>query len=58
MSRSLCRTVCTVATIPGDKEPRPLGAQIHATKPNEILQFDFLYIVLSRDSTYYFVGMT
>jgi hypothetical protein len=54
----LCRTVCTVATIPGDKEPRPLGAQIHATKPNEILQFDFLYIVLSRDSTYYFVGMT
>jgi Integrase zinc binding domain len=26
-----------VATIPGDKVPRPLGTQLHATKPNEIL---------------------
>jgi hypothetical protein len=38
-----------VATIPGDKVPRPLGTQLHATKPNEILHFDFLYIGLSRD---------
>jgi Integrase zinc binding domain len=37
-----------VATIPGDKVPRPLGMQLHATKPNEILHFDFLYIGLSR----------
>jgi hypothetical protein len=33
-----------VATIPGDKVPRPLSTQLHATKPNEILHFDFLYI--------------
>jgi hypothetical protein len=37
-----------VATIPGDKVPRPLGTQIYAIKPNEILPFDFLYIGLSR----------
>jgi Integrase zinc binding domain len=36
-----------VATIPGDKEPRSLGTQLHATNPNEILHFDFLYIGLS-----------
>jgi Integrase zinc binding domain len=42
----------SVAIIPGDKVPRPLGTQIHATKPNEILHFDFLYIGLSRDGKY------
>jgi Integrase zinc binding domain len=36
-----------VAALPGDKVPRPLGTQLHATKPNEILHFDFLYIGLS-----------
>jgi hypothetical protein len=37
-----------VATIPGEKVRRPLGTQLHATKPNEILHFDFLYIGLSK----------
>jgi hypothetical protein len=37
------------ATIPGYKVPRPLGPQLHAIKPNEILHFDILYIGLSRD---------
>jgi hypothetical protein len=32
--------------------PHPLGTQLHATKPNEILPFDFLYIWLSRDGKY------
>jgi hypothetical protein len=41
-----------VATIPGDKVPRPLGTQLHATKPNKILCFEFLYIGLSRDGKY------
>jgi hypothetical protein len=41
-----------VATIPGHKVPRPLGPQLLATKPNEILHFDFLYIGLSRDVKY------
>jgi hypothetical protein len=36
-----------VATIPGNKVPRPMGTQLHATKLNEILNFDFLYIGLS-----------
>jgi Integrase core domain len=44
-----------VATIPGDKVPRPLGMPLIATKPNEILHFDFLYICLSRDGKYQYV---
>jgi hypothetical protein len=36
-----------VATIPGDKVPRPLGTQLHTTKTNEILHFG-----LSRDGKY------
>jgi Integrase core domain len=44
-----------VATIPGDKVPRPLGTQLHATKPNEILHFDFLNIGLSRDGKYQYL---
>jgi Integrase core domain/Integrase zinc binding domain len=41
-----------IATFLGDKVPRPLGTQLHATKPNEILHFDFVYIGLSRDGKY------
>jgi Integrase zinc binding domain/Integrase core domain len=44
-----------VATIPGDKVLRPLGTQLHAPKPNEILHFDFLYIGLSRDGKYQYL---
>jgi hypothetical protein len=49
-----------VATIPGDKVPCPLGTQLHAAKPNEILHFDFLYfdflyIGLSRDGKYQYL---
>jgi hypothetical protein len=44
-----------VATVPGDKVPCPLGTQLHATKPNEILHFDFLYIGLSRDGMYQYL---
>jgi hypothetical protein len=44
-----------VATIPKDKVPRPLGTQLHATKPNEILYFDFLYIELSQDVKYQYL---
>jgi transposase InsO family protein len=35
--------------------PRPLGTQLHATKLNEILHFDFLYIALSRDGKYQYL---
>jgi Integrase zinc binding domain len=44
-----------VATIPEDKVPRPLGTQLHATKPKEILHFDSLYIGLSRDEKYQYL---
>jgi hypothetical protein len=33
-----------VATIPGDKVAIPLYTQLHASEPNDILHFDFLYI--------------
>jgi hypothetical protein len=41
-----------VATISGKIVPLPLGTQLNATKPNETLDFDFLYIELSRDGKY------
>jgi Integrase core domain/Integrase zinc binding domain len=44
-----------VATIPGDKVSHPLGTQLHATKPNEILHFDFLHIGLSGDGKYQYL---
>jgi hypothetical protein len=44
-----------VATIPDDVVSRPLGTQLHATKLNEILHFDFLYIGLSRDWKYQYL---
>jgi hypothetical protein len=44
-----------IATIPGDKVPRTLGTQLHATKPNEILHFDYLRIGLSRDGKYHYL---
>jgi hypothetical protein len=44
-----------VATIPGDRVPLLLSLQLHATKSNEILHFDFLYIGLSRDGKYQYL---
>jgi Integrase zinc binding domain len=44
-----------VATVHGEKVPRPLGTKLHAIKPNEILHFHFLYIVLSRDGKYQYL---
>jgi Integrase zinc binding domain len=44
-----------VATFPEDKMPRPMDTQLHATKRNEILHFDFLYIGLSRDGKYQYL---
>jgi hypothetical protein len=46
-----------VATIPGGKVQRPLGTQLHATKPKEILHFDFLYIGFSRDGKYQYLQL-
>jgi transposase InsO family protein len=44
------------ATIPGDKVPRPLGAQFNATpRHNEILHFNFLYVGLSSDGKYQYL---
>jgi hypothetical protein len=56
MSRSLCITVCTVLQLYLEKNvPRPLGTQLLATKPNEILHFDFPYIGLSRDGKHQYL---
>jgi hypothetical protein len=44
-----------IATIPGDKVPRPLGTQLNATKPSEILHFDYLYTGLSRDGKFQYL---
>jgi hypothetical protein len=49
-----------VATITADKVPRPLGTQLHAIKPNEILHFDSLTLHCQETgsiSTHYFSRM-
>jgi hypothetical protein len=45
----------SVATIPGNKVPRPLGTQLHATKLNEILYFDIPCTGLSRYGKYQYL---
>jgi Integrase zinc binding domain len=47
--------LCRVATISANKVPHPLGTQLHAIIPNEILHFDFLYIGFSRDGKYQYL---
>jgi Integrase core domain len=43
--RTFCLTCLhCVATIGGDRVPRPLGESMHADKPNELLHMDFLYM--------------
>jgi Integrase zinc binding domain len=44
-----------IAQIPEGKVPRPLGTQLHATEPNEILHIDFLYIGMSIDGKYQYL---
>jgi hypothetical protein len=44
-------------TVPGDKVFSPLGTQLHATKPKQVLHFDYLYIWLSRDWTYRYLQL-
>jgi RNase H-like domain found in reverse transcriptase/Integrase zinc binding domain/Integrase core domain len=43
--RDFCNTclVCC-ATLGGNRVPRPLGEAIHATLPNEVIHFDYLYM--------------
>jgi hypothetical protein len=36
-----------LSTRGGIVKPRPWGEQVHATKPNEVLHFDFLYLGLA-----------
>jgi Integrase zinc binding domain len=41
-----------IASAPGETTPRPLET-LHATKPNEVIQFDYLYMSLSVDDSKY-----
>ena len=38
-------------TVNGQRIPRPMGHALHATKPNEILHFDFLYLHPAEEGT-------
>lgn len=35
-------------TVGGNKVPRPLGAAVHGTKPNDLLQFDYIEMAPSK----------
>ena len=43
--RTFCNTCLHCrSTIGGDRTPRPFGEALHASRPNEILHFDYLYM--------------
>jgi Integrase core domain/Integrase zinc binding domain len=42
-----------IASAPGETTPRPLGEALHATKPNEVIHFDYLYMGPSVDDAKY-----
>lgn len=45
-----------LCTETGETVPRPLGHALHATRPNELLHFDFCYLMNGEeDKTYVFV---
>jgi Integrase zinc binding domain len=33
-----------IASAPGETTPRPMGEALHASKPNEVIHFDYLYM--------------
>jgi hypothetical protein len=42
-----------IARAPGGTTPRPLGEALHATKPNKVIYFDYLYMGSSTDDAKY-----
>jgi hypothetical protein len=42
-----------IASAPVETTPRPRGEAMHATKPNEIIHFDYLYMGKSVDDAEY-----
>ena len=36
-------------TCSGDVVPRPLGETVYETAPNEVVHFDYLYVVCGRE---------
>jgi transposase InsO family protein len=42
-----------IASAPGETIPRPMGEALHASKPNEVIHFDYLYMGPSVDDDKY-----
>jgi hypothetical protein len=42
-----------IASAPGETTPRPRGEALHASKPNEVIHFDYLYMGPSVDDAKY-----
>lgn len=42
-----------LSTATGEKVPRPLGHAVHGSRPNEVLHFDFCYIMHSESAMRY-----
>jgi Integrase core domain/Integrase zinc binding domain len=54
--KPFCQTCLhCLSTIGGDRTPRPLGEALHATRPNEVIHFDFLYLGPSDVGLKYFL---
>jgi Integrase core domain/Integrase zinc binding domain len=42
-----------IASAPGETTPRPMGKALHASKPNEVIHFDYLYMDTSVGNVKY-----
>jgi hypothetical protein len=42
-----------IASAPDEATPRPMGEALHASKPNEVIHFDYLYMGPSVDDVKY-----
>jgi hypothetical protein len=42
-----------IASAPGETTPRPMGEALHASKPNEVIHFDYLHMDPSVDDDKY-----
>jgi hypothetical protein len=46
-----------ITSAPGETTPRPMGDALHASKPNEVIHFDYLYMRTSVDDVKYVLNV-
>lgn len=49
----VCACIHFLSTIGGEKIPRPFGPAVHGTKPNDLVQFDYIRLGPSKSGDKY-----